>query len=303
MADFERTLPPLATLVAFEAAFRHRNFTRAADELFQSQTTVSRRVRELEADLGVTLFERHRYDVTPTRHAEELASSVRLALSELAATADRLRREATGDQALTILSSLALTTAMVVPAVSEFQFAHPDVDVRVVSACEPIETTREQFDLAVQYGPSDSERFDVHFIADEAVFPVCAPSYAAGLTDQLSLDALARLPLVDVIYDDPTWVTWAGFFAAFDAGVEFGTAKLTMSSYHATLDVAERGDGIALGWERSVRSRLDAGTLVEIPGYRIGHNSPINAYLASRPHQHVGHLIELLQRHATPARP
>ena len=63
-------LPPLATLAPFEAACRLQNFTRAAEELHYSQTTVSRRIAELEADLGVTLFERQRYDAVPTRDAE-----------------------------------------------------------------------------------------------------------------------------------------------------------------------------------------------------------------------------------------
>ncbi len=301
MADFDTVLPPLATLVAFEAAFRHRNFTRAADELFQSQTTVSRRVRELEADLGVRLFDRHRYDATPTRHAEELITSVRLALSELAATAERIRREASDDRTLTVLSSLALTSAMVVPAVGAFQREHPDVDVRVVSACEPIETTRERFDVAIQYGPAVSERFRVHVIADEAVFPVCSPEFAAELPHPLTLEALGRLPLIDVTYVDPAWMTWAHFFETFEALPAYTGAKLTMNSYAVGLDVAERGDGVAIGWERSVRTRIEAGTLVEIPGLRPPLHTPINAYLAPTSTQHVPRFIELLEQHASAA--
>ncbi len=301
MADFDTVLPPLATLVAFEAAFRHRNFTRAADELFQSQTTVSRRVRELEADLGVRLFDRHRYDATPTEHAEELITSVRLALSELAATAERIRRASSGDQTLTVLSSLALTSAMVVPAVSAFQREHPDIDVRVVSVCEPIETTRERFDVAVQYGPVVSERFAVRVIADEAVFPVCSPDFAAKLPDPLTLEALGRLPLIDVSYDEPTWMTWRLFFETFEALLAYAGAKLTMNSYAASLDVAERGDGVAIGWERSVGTRIEAGTLVEIPGLRPPQSNPINAYLAPTPSPHVSRFIELLEQQAAAA--
>ena len=48
MTELARRLPPLATLVAFEAAYRHGSFTRAAEELALSQASISRRVRELE---------------------------------------------------------------------------------------------------------------------------------------------------------------------------------------------------------------------------------------------------------------
>lgn len=298
MTDFYRSLPPLATLVAFEAAHRHRNFTRAAAELFQSQTTVSRRVRELEADLGVTLFERHRYDATPTRHADELIGSVRLALGELANAAQRIRTT-TGPDTLTVLSSLALTSAMIVPAVSRFQSKHPDVDVRIVSACEPVETSREHFDVAIQYGSSASDRFEVHLIDDETVFPVCSPTFAERLVDTVTIADLAGLPLIDVTYDDPSWVTWADYFAGHGEQPTSMSPRLTLTSYGSALDAAERGDGVALGWERSVGPRIDAGTLVEIPGHRTP-GAAINAYLPLSPHRHAADLVDLIRSSRQP---
>ncbi|MGI9498892.1 MAG: LysR family transcriptional regulator, partial [Geminicoccaceae bacterium] len=104
MTGYVRRLPPLNALVVFEAAFRHRSFTRAADELALSQASVSRRVRELEQDLGVQLFERRRYDVEPTADGETLAMSVRQSLGELATAADRLRDRGAGIDTLTIFS-------------------------------------------------------------------------------------------------------------------------------------------------------------------------------------------------------
>lgn len=52
-------LPPLATLRAFEAAARRTSFSLAAVELGMTATAVSQHVRNLEAWLGVPLFERH----------------------------------------------------------------------------------------------------------------------------------------------------------------------------------------------------------------------------------------------------
>lgn len=278
MADFDRLLPPLATLVAFEAAFRHRNFTRAAEELYQSQATVSRRVRELEADLGVCLFERHRYDLTPSPEAEMLAASVRLSLSELSSTADRIRRQASGTDSLTVLTSLSLASAAVAPILGGFQQKHPDLNIRVLSSCEPIESTQEQFDIALQYGACNSERFEVEFIAEEAVFPVCSPSFAAGLPTPATAADLACLPLLHVDYDDPSWATWNDFLEAAVATPPSHDRAMVFSSYQLCLDVAERGDGVALGWERSVKPRIEAGTLVRIPGITLSHAGRINAY-------------------------
>lgn len=279
MADFDRLLPPLATLVSFEAAFRHRNFTRAAKEIYLSQASVSRRIRELETDLGIKLFERHRYDVTPTAAAEVLAASVRLSLTELSSTADQLRQSARGTTSLTVLSDPALASVWVAPILGEYQRNHPELKIRVIASCESTETTKEQFDIGLQYGRSEESSFTVEFIADEAVFPVCSPSFASRLPTRVTIADLAQSPLLHVDYSDSGWTTWQDIFSMDGAAEPNHDQSMVFTSYHLCLDVAERGEGVALGWERSVNPRLEAGTLVRIPGITMQKAGVINAYL------------------------
>ncbi len=244
-----------------------------------SQASVSRRIRELETDLGVILFERHRHDVTPTAEAEVFAASVRLSLRELSSTANQLRQAAVDADSLTILSSLSLASVFVAPVLGDLQRARPELNVRVVSACEAIETTSEVFDLAIQYGPSQSSLYRVEFIAEEEVYPVCSPTFAAQLPTPVTAAGLTRFPLLDVDYDDPGWATWRSFLASTDGGEpEVGNA-MVFTSYRVCLDFAERAEGLALGWERSVRPRLDAGALVRVSGVTLSNAGLINAYL------------------------
>lgn len=282
MVDFDRRLPPLATLVSFEAAFRHRSFSRAAEELHLSQASISRRIRELETDLGVALFERHRYDVSPTAEAELLAASVRMSFADLSSTAEHLRHQASGRTSLAVLSDPALASVWVAPILGEFQRKHPAVKIRVIASCESPESTSEQFDIALQYGRSEKSSFAVEFIADEAVFPVCSPSFAARLPPTSTSAELAGLPLLHVEYLDPSWATWKDVLALDGVDLPDRDKAMVFSSDHLCLEVAERGDGIALGWERSVQARLDAGTLVRVQGVTMHRAGVINAYLSKR---------------------
>lgn len=300
MSEFDRVLPPLATLVVFEAAHRLGSFTRAAGELHLSQASVSRRVRELEDDLGLPLFERHRYDVRPTAAGDEFAASVRLALGELASTAARLRRPRDQADGFTVLSSLSFASEFVAPALATLQRRHPDLRIRLVSACAPIETTTERFDVAVQYGPPTSRRFDVTPIASEAIVPVCSLAVRATLPERPSVTDLAGLRLLDAESDDGSWMTWSGFLEAVAGAPCDPVDRTEFSSYAVTLDVAERGEGVALGWAHSIGARLESGRLVALESLRLPAAVDIHAYVPSSaaPNPLVGEWLTLVREAA-----
>lgn len=293
-------LPPLATLVPFEAAYRLQNFTRAAEEIHFSQATVSRRIAELETDLGVTLFERQRYDVVPTPDAEVLAASVRLALGEISRTTNLLRHR-TDASSMTIFSDLSLATSLVAPVLGDFQRANPELKIRVLSSYEPIETTKDDFDIGLQYWRSGPNPYGVVPIADDAVYPVCSPGFADRLPAELSAAELSaadlrELPLLHVAYDNKDWTDWSQFLASFDTDSPSRTDGMTFTSYQVCIDVAERGEGVALGWSRSVQPRIDAGLLVALTNLTMPQPNVINAYLPkNRPTPpHVRDFISLL---------
>ncbi len=297
MTDWQARLPPLAALIPFEAAQRHRNFTRAADELHYSQATVSRRVAELEADLGVRLFERGRHDVTPTPEADLLAGSIAQAFGELAMTTETLRRRGVDTDQLTIFTDLSLAATLVAPIIGDFQRRHPDLDIRVLSSFESIATTRQQFDLGLQVGRNEETSLAVEPIADDDVFPVCSPAFAAQLTEPIDAERLLEGPLLHVDYDEPAWIDWRRFLA--EAGIadpEPGEG-LVFTSYQVCLDVAEQGEGLALGWGHTVRPRLDAGRLVRVSDVAMQSPNAINAYRppGAPPKPHVDEFIAALR--------
>ena len=63
-----KPLPPMNSLIVFEAAARHLSFTKAANELNVTQGAISRQIRQLEEYLGKELFLRANRNIslTPT---------------------------------------------------------------------------------------------------------------------------------------------------------------------------------------------------------------------------------------------
>ena len=72
-----RRLPQLNALKAFEAAARHVSFTRAAQELCVTQGAVSHRVKALESELGIKLFNRDRQRLIITDAGRDYLTIVR----------------------------------------------------------------------------------------------------------------------------------------------------------------------------------------------------------------------------------
>ena len=68
-----RKIPPLNALLAFEAAARHGNFTRAAEELAVAQPAVTRHVAKIEDWIGAPLFNRRGSLVELTSEGQSLA--------------------------------------------------------------------------------------------------------------------------------------------------------------------------------------------------------------------------------------
>ncbi|MDO9191509.1 MAG: LysR family transcriptional regulator, partial [Undibacterium sp.] len=83
MTDF-RHLPNLAALRAFEAASRHQNFSRAAEEIHLTHGAISHQVRALEQELGLQLFVRNGKKIAITEDGQRFAQVIRDSLQQIA---------------------------------------------------------------------------------------------------------------------------------------------------------------------------------------------------------------------------
>ena len=126
-------LPPLNTLRVFEAAARHGSFVRAAQELHVTHGAVSRQIRQLEASLGVDLFERRNRAVFLTPAGDQLHAAATDAFEILTDSIDRIARRAMSS---TLVVSCEPTLAMrwLIPRLSRFQARHPAIQVHLFAA-------------------------------------------------------------------------------------------------------------------------------------------------------------------------
>jgi DNA-binding transcriptional LysR family regulator len=108
-------LPSLDLLKGFEAAARLLSFTKAGEELYLSQSAVSRQIQELEEQLGVSLFQRRHRALALTEAGQTLYAAAAQALATMRAVTDRLRA-GRGRQTLAVTTTQILRLALADPA-------------------------------------------------------------------------------------------------------------------------------------------------------------------------------------------
>lgn len=252
-----RKLPPLTTLPAFEAAARHLSFTKAAEELFVTHGAISRAVKNLEDQLGVTLFERGTRSVRLTTVGEPYARAVRETLDQLAlATASATARHS--DTTLNVSTSAGFAGKWLVPRLYRFHHARSDIDVRVSTTGTLTNFLGDGIDVAIRYGAGNYPGLTTEFLADEEVFPVCSPRLLEGSHPLRAPGDLRHHTLIRDAYpiDWATWLASAGI-----EGVD-PDSGLTFDSYTFAVEAAVQGEGVALGRTMLVGGDLAAGRLI-----------------------------------------
>lgn len=270
MVSLRSKLPPVNSLVVFEAAARLMNFTRAAQELSVTQAAVSRQIQLLEDHLGTQLFQRQPRALKLTLPGHRLHKAVTMSLEHIANTVVDLRR--IGPKAdVTVATSVTFASYWLMAHIAKFRAANPEIELKVVASAPVSDLAAAGIDLAIRYGSGKWPGVQAIHLMDNEVFPVCSPEYLAGRKPLKKPRDLLEESLLHLIEYDRNWVTWEAWLQNF--GVPWKPAKrgLEFDNYLVLVQGALDGQGIALGGGRLAEDFIARGTLVR----------PINATLSS----------------------
>ncbi len=254
-------LPPLTALRSFEAAARHGSFSRAADELCVTHGAVSRQVKGLEEWVGVALFDRHGKRVELTDAGRRFADKVSAAFGEIASATRALSVEGSRTRVLTLNVLPTFAMRWLLPRLAKFQFAHPQIELRLVTSDEPLDRIAPgQFDVAVRReGAAHQKEYRTGLVFTEEELPVCSPEFARANTVAGPGD-LKSLPLLVADTRSGSWDRW--FAAAGAEGVGARAALRRFDHFYLALQAAIDGLGFALGPLPLIEDDLAEGRLV-----------------------------------------
>jgi LysR family glycine cleavage system transcriptional activator len=252
-------LPSLNGLRAFEAAARHLSFTLAAAELNVTQTAISHQIRRLEEELGIKLFIRQNRALALTPKAKDYLPGIRAAFDDLRLATDRIQRKS-GSRVLTVSTLASLAAKWLLPRLSSFQQAHPEIDVRITTSTTLVDFRDGDVDAAIRYGRGQWPGLRNEWLMADEMFPVCSPALLTGNKPLRTPEDLAHHVLLSSSNNDDDWRLWLTA-----VGLPTNISKLPGLSFDLllmTVPAAMDGMGIAIGRTSYVQDDIAKGRLV-----------------------------------------
>lgn len=249
-------LPPLDALRVFEAAARRLSFAAAAKELHLTASAVSHRIKSLEDQLGLVLFERLTRKVQLTPAGRAYAAAVADAIAILREATRRLAAEA--NRPLLVSVTPLFGSRWLLPRLARFEAAHPDIGVRIISTLRLADFAADGVDCAVRFGTGTWPGLAAHRLMTLDYVPVCAPS----LLRQGKLKTPADLARHTLLHNEATadaWRMW--LLAAGVAGVDPDGGQV-LSDTTAAIQAAIDGIGVAISDRKFIVPELKQRRLV-----------------------------------------
>ncbi len=255
-----RLVPSLAALVAFEASARLGSFTRAAEELNLTQGAISRQIKLLEDQLGITLFERVRQRIIITEAGAYYAGEIRQTLDRFAAaTAQAISfRTAGGILRLGLLPTFG--TKWLIPRLPDFFSRHRGVTINFSSHIRQVDFQRDFLDAAVHFGEPEWPGVVLHRLFGEELIPVASPKLIKRDKIKKPEDLKQGTLLVQATRPE-AWTSW---FARVGLTAVEPPSMLVFEQFAMVLQAAIAELGVALVPKLLVKEEIASGELVEL---------------------------------------
>jgi LysR family transcriptional regulator, glycine cleavage system transcriptional activator len=256
-------LPPLTALRAFVVAAKHLSFVRAGEELHVTPAAVGQQIRQLEAYLGCSLFDRNGRSLRLSPEGEALLPGLSDGFDRIIDAVARLSARAQ-DRPLTVSVTPSFASKWLVPRLEKFNAAFPGIDVRLSASMTLVDFAIEDVDCAIRYGGGAYPDLVVEKLLAESVFPVCSPTLLGGAHP---LDRPAALRHHMLLHDDspdrdascPDWRMWLRAAGIGDVNADQGP-RFNQSSL--VIEAAIAGQGVALAKAQLAASDVKAGRLI-----------------------------------------
>lgn len=251
-----RKIPSSASLQAFDAAARHGNFARAAEELSLTEGAISRQIARLESLLNCRLFDRTGSRVKLNPIGVRYAYHIRETLERLERDTQYIMGMPEDSKSLDIAVLPTFSSRWLIPRLSRFKSIYPDITVNLAARTDPFILTGSGFDAVVHFEHPAWAGMRMQFLFQEKLVPVCHPML---LTDKNINEQLNELPRIHRRQNPEAWQSYA-----LESGIILDNSAqgVRYDLHEMAIAAALAGQGVAIVPRMYVEKELSSGALV-----------------------------------------
>ncbi|KRB16529.1 transcriptional regulator [Mesorhizobium sp. Root695] len=260
-----RLLPGTRALRTLEAAARHLNFTRAADELGLTPAAVSHQIKEIEDQLGLVLFTRTSRTIRLTEAGTVLFEASIDALDLLGRAVSRAQKLTRGTALLKVTLDAQFASKWLMRRVDDFRKHHPAIKLRFDIAYEVRDFELDDVDVGIRFGAGKYPGLRAHRLFDNILIPVCSPSLLTSGPPLREPRDLFNHTLAHIEWSRQgvTWPNWRMWMAAVGVNDFDDSRTIVFGNSTDAVQAALDGNAVALADFAMVANDLSQGRLVQ----------------------------------------
>ena len=255
-----RLYPAINLLRAFVATARHASVSRAADELHLTQSPVSKRILELEQQLGTALFVRQRQRLSLAPSGQRYLARVKPLLAQLETATLELIAHGVRGGGLHLLTLPTFGAKWLIPKLPQFTGLHPEVTLQFVPFAQGYDFSLPELDCAIRYGNGHWDHAESDYLTGQHITLNAPSALKAKETIRRAADVTKHTLLQHVSVPGE----WANWCAAYGVKHPAANSGATLDQYTSLIRAVMSGMGIALVPSCLVQENIDAG-LVAAP--------------------------------------
>ncbi|HVY15655.1 MAG TPA: LysR substrate-binding domain-containing protein, partial [Rhodopila sp.] len=254
---------PLGPMEAFVAVARSGSLARAAVAMNLTVPALSRRVRLLEAHLGVRLFRRLPRGLGLTEAGQAYFAILGPAWDRMQAATEAVRDQGRR-RTIRVTTMPTFAANWLMPRLVRFPSGRSGVEVELHTSADLEDLhARPDLDCAIRLGRGPWPGLTCEPLLPVHAFPVASPAFADTLGPSRTPADLSRQPLIETHHQPAFWREW---FAAAQPAAGTGPdaaprGRHRFDNLQLVYEAAAAGMGIALGLDPAVRPYLDSGRL------------------------------------------
>ncbi len=250
--------PSLPALRAFDAAAQHGSFRAAAEHLSVTATAISHHVRGLEDQLGTKLFVRSGRDVVLTEDGARLSEATVQAFGILDDAVRTLHRDSR--KVVRLAVGPIFTARWLMPRISEFWQAHPNIELEFLPSFEPGAYANETIDIVIRWDRIEGSDPKAIKLLELSPAAIASKAFIETHPAICHPDDLKRLPL---LHQRNHW-GWLDWFTAMNVAVDSPLRGPIFQDANTLLRGAADGQGVVIGWLPLIDQDLADGRVVRL---------------------------------------